>query len=506
MRSLHAAGTAAASLLLMTAPSPAHAARNVLLVILDDVGAQEIRSYARDLRAATKTTNGSTGIVDTNANGIPDGLDDSNSDGQPDGAIATPSIDSLSTAGVRFTNVWSNPSCSPTRAGIYTGRYAVHHGVGVPIGATNTLWQVPKDISTLAELTPNANYAKGFFGKWHLGSSKGAIPTDRGWNYFSGSLAAMVPSYTNWAKVVVDETGKRTNSAETEYATTATVEDTLEWIDRQTKPWWATIALNAAHIPYAEPPSFCLSGNITGTDDTALYHKMLECADYHVGTLLSAMDPTVLANTTILLVGDNGTDGPVSQVTSTTQSKASTYQGGVHVPLIVADGAAIVGQTGTGTGSVASVGRTVSHLTNTVDIFSSMAEIMGVSATTSDAVSFVDYLKSTTATSKRTYNYTDTFSYGATAVSTLKSSLSDPSAVTTTDVATLTRMMVKGAIRKDKYKLVYDINTYKLFDLEADPFEQVNQWCASSTFKTQGQALLTALRAIDTGYPTKKCP
>ncbi len=505
MRAQYATRVVAMSVLGLTYAAPVFAARNVLLVILDDVGVQEIRSYARDMAASVKSTNGSSGIVDTDANGIPDGLEDDNNDGQPDGSIATPTVDSLAAAGVRFTNVWSNPSCSPTRAGIYTGRYAIHHGIGMPMGGSSTLWQIPQDIQTLAEIVPNASYAKGLFGKWHLGEDANELPTNRGWNYFSGSLGGQVSNYYSWDKVVVNESGVRTDKLDTEYVTTAAVEDALEWIDRQTKPWWATVALNAAHTPYSEPPSYCLSGSITGTTNSALYHKTLECADYHIGTLLSAIDPAVLANTTVVFVGDNGTEGAVSQVYASAQSKASTYQGGVHVPMIVADGAALLGQVGTGTGAVTSVGRTVSHITNTVDIFSSLGEIMGVSTTSTDAVSFVDYLTSTTAAAKRTYNYTDTFSYSSAAVTSLKNSLSDPSALTTANVATLTRTAVKAGIRGTKYKLVYVNNTYKLFDLEADPFEQVNKWCASATYKSQGQTLVTALRAIDSNYPSKRC-
>lgn len=493
------------SLCSLTAATPALATRNVLLIVVDDLGAQELRSYASDLAATANSANGSTGIVDTNANGLPDGLEDLNSDGQPDGAIATPGLDSLAAAGVRFTQVWSNPSCSPTRAGMYTGRYAIHHGIGMPLGGGSMIWQLPTDISTLAELVSNDSYAKGFFGKWHLGEETSALPTARGWNYFSGSTGGEVTSYNLWDKVVVDESGVRTDSVSSEYVTTGVVADTLDWIELQTKPWWATVALNAAHTPYTEPPSYCLSGSITGSGTSALFHKTIECADYHITSLLSGIDPTVLSNTTIVFVGDNGTEGSVSQVSSSAQSKASVYQGGVHVPLIVADGAAFVGMSGTGVGAVTSVGRTVSNITNTVDIFSSLAEIMGVTATGTDSVSFIDYLDSATAPALRTYNYSDTFSYSSSAVTALETSLTDPSTLTSTNVATLTRTGLKGAIRGTQYKLVYGNNTYKLFDLNADPFEQVNRWCTSNVYRTQGQTLITALRAIDTSYPTKSC-
>jgi arylsulfatase A-like enzyme len=152
----------------------------VLLIILDDVGAQEIRSYASDLKTAAASAivpraARSTGILDTNSNGIPDGLDDTDRDGHSDGAIATPQIDALAAAGVRFTQVWSNPVCSPTRAGVYTGLYGRNHGVGSPLGLKTMISALPSDATTLTEALTGTTYTSGLFGKWHLGES------DRPW-------------------------------------------------------------------------------------------------------------------------------------------------------------------------------------------------------------------------------------------------------------------------------------------------------------------------------------
>ncbi len=496
----------AAGVAFATLSTNALAARNVLLVILDDIGAQEIRSFARDLASAAKSSNGSSSIVDADGNGLPDGLEDDNGDGAPDGAIATPSIDSLATAGVRFTQVTSNPVCSPTRAGIYTGRYGSHHGIGAPLGGASMIWTIPKDIPTLAEVlkTSGSKYKKGLFGKWHLGDSTGMLPTDRGWDYFAGLTGGQVTSYYSWDKVVVSG-GVKTSSKVTEYVTSETTNDAIDWINDQTGSWWATVAMNAAHTPYSEPPSYCLSGKVTGTSDTALFHKTLECADFHLGALIANIEPTVLANTTIVFVGDNGTEGDVSQVYESDRSKTSVYQGGVHVPMIVADGAALAGMSGTGTGAVTSVGRSVSHPLSTVDIFSTLAEIMGVSATGTDAVSFVDELNSTTAAAPRKYVYTDAFSYTAASVTSLKKSLSNPASLKTSDLTKLTRTNLKGAIRGNRYKLVYGASAYKLFDLTNDPFEQHDKWCGTTSERTQAQTLITQLRLIDSTYPTKKC-
>ena len=347
----------------ITDPPSITTKRNVLLVILDDVGVQEIRSYASDLKTAAaaasvpKAAKG-TGIQDTNSNGTPDGVEDSDGDGYADGAIATPKIDSLATAGVRFTQVWSNPLCSPTRAGIYTGLYGRNHGVGSPIGLSTMIASLPSDIPTLAEvLDDNGSTVKtGFFGKWHLGESSGMLPTDRGWDYFAGAIGGEI-DYYDWQRTLVTTSGgAATTSTQTDYGPSVNVTDALSWIKSQKGQWWATVALNAAHTQentpptYPEPPLTCLSGTITGTDDTSLFHKTIECADYLIGTLIKGISSDTLAKTTIIFVGDNGTAGAVSQVYSSARSKGSAYQGGVHVRLSIADGAAIVSRTSMGTG------------------------------------------------------------------------------------------------------------------------------------------------------------
>ena len=509
--------TAVANPSLITAhPVTLTSRRNVLLIILDDIGSQEIRSYANDLATATRTVSSSTGIIDTNSNHTPDGLEDTDHDGYADGAISTPKIDSRASAGVRFTNVWSNPVCSPTRAGIYTGLYATHTGIGFPVGGDATLHSLPIDIPTLAEQMNSAGSTgkKGFFGKWHLGAEIGMLPTDRGWNYFAGSLGGEL-NYYSWDKVVVDETGARADSTSTSYSTGVNIEDALTWIGSQSQGWWATVALNAAHkqasgANYIDPPSTCLSGAITGTSDTALFHKTLECADYYIGQLLTGMNSTTLANTTIIFVGDNGTEGAVSQVYSNDRSKGSVYQGGVHVPLIVADGSVIAGRSSSSyvstVGAVSVHGGIVSNVTHTVDIFGTIAEIMGITPASSDAYSLVGWLGASCPVTHRTYSFTDGFQYPSAEVQALYATLADPASLTTAEAATLTRTSVKGAIRSTDYKLIYDGSSYHFYQLSNDPFEQSDLGCGSTAAaKSLRSTYVTQLRSIDSSYPTWTC-
>ena len=97
----------------------------------------------------------------------------------------TPRIDVLAGEGLRLTNFNVEAQCTPSRSAIMTGRYAIRSGThSVPIGGGLdglTQWEV-----TIAELLSQGGYATGHFGKWHLGSSEGRLPTDQGFDEWYG--------------------------------------------------------------------------------------------------------------------------------------------------------------------------------------------------------------------------------------------------------------------------------------------------------------------------------
>jgi len=103
-------------------------------------------------------------------------------------------LDSLRKNGIQFTNVWSNPTCSPTRAGIITGKYGFRTGVTA----------VDKELSTtetslqkyITEKTNN-DYSSSVIGKWHL-SKDNNHPNNIGIDYYAGSISGSLKSYTDW--------------------------------------------------------------------------------------------------------------------------------------------------------------------------------------------------------------------------------------------------------------------------------------------------------------------
>jgi len=93
---------------------------------------------------------------------------------------------------------------------------------------------------------------------------------------------------------------------------------------------------------------------------------MIEAMDTEIGRLLSSMDPTVLADTDIIFIGDNGTPRPVAvPPADSNRVKATLYQGGVWVPWIVSGP------------SVTGLNLTNSALVNTADIFATIIELAG---------------------------------------------------------------------------------------------------------------------------------
>src|SRR6476660_5162977 len=98
---------------------------------------------------------------------------------------ATPRIDQLAAEGTRLLNFNVEAQCTPSRSAIMTGRFAIRSGThSVPIGGGAeglTQWEI-----TIAELLSRAGYATGHFGKWHLGSEQGRLPTDQGFDEWYG--------------------------------------------------------------------------------------------------------------------------------------------------------------------------------------------------------------------------------------------------------------------------------------------------------------------------------
>ena len=237
-----------------------------------------------------------------------------------------PTWAALANQGVRFTNAYAQPTCSPTRAGILSGRYSFRHGIGSPGGANFPAEEISLPDAFAAASSP---YSLASFGKWHLGGGDNGPSDLGGWTEFRGSLAAQVEDFYDWNKAI---NGVVTPVTDT-YATSDQVNDAVAFITAQnTNPWFCWLAFNAPHSPFHEPPSELLPSNPTGASNTARYNKSLEAMDTEIGRLLESVD---LTKTNVFIIGDNGTPGNIAQTPFTQgRAKGTLYEGGLRVPFI----------------------------------------------------------------------------------------------------------------------------------------------------------------------------
>ncbi|WP_010182099.1 sulfatase-like hydrolase/transferase [Aquimarina agarilytica] len=303
-------------------------------------------------------------------------------------------LQNLITNGITFTNVWSNPTCTPTRSGILTGKYGFKTGV-IKVGDQLPVSEV--SIQKYIDQNTNATYSSAVVGKWHL-SNDPSHPNQMGIDYYSGGLSGSLSSYIDWCL-----TTNGTTDNNTAYTTSKYTDLAINWISNQTQPWFLWLAHNAPHTPFHVPPNNLHSqGNLT--DDQAsidanplpYYMASLEAMDTEIGRLLASMPSQTRNNTIIIFVGDNGTPSQVVQEYNSQRAKGSLFQGGINVPMIISGA------------NVTRKNETENALINTTDLFATIATIAGANTPQiNNSFSFQNLLSNSESTT-RNYIYSET--------------------------------------------------------------------------------------------------
>lgn len=256
--------------------------------------------------------------------------------------LSTPNIDSLARNGVRFTNGYvSAPVCSPSRAGMLTGRYQTRFGHETnPAPVDDETFGLPLEQKTIADYLKRAGYATGLVGKWHLGARPEFRPQRRGFDEFFGFLggAHMYFQYQMQADSNAMRRGD-TPVRETDYLTDAFTREALSFIDRHTtEPFFLYLAYNAIHTPM-QVPNARLKKFIGIKDITRrAMAAMLESMDAGIGRILQKLrEKGIAENTIVVFISDNG--GPTGANASSNHPfsgmKGQTLEGGIRVPFIM---------------------------------------------------------------------------------------------------------------------------------------------------------------------------
>src|SRR5262245_19934782 len=286
---------------------------NVLLIITDDVGYGDFGSY-----------------------------------GAPD--IRTPNVDRLAKEGVRFTDFYANGAvCTPTRAGLISGRYQQRVGLetALTLSAADRQRGLPVTGRSLPQLLKNTGYATGLIGKWHLGFRPELGPNAHGFDYFYGFLAGALDYFDHSrGNGESDLFENRTPVEEPGYLTDILTRRSVDFIrSNKGRPFYLEVAYNAAHWPFQSPHRE--SNRVRGTGNEPLiqrpgdadvtrqdYVEMLERADQGIGQILNTLDELGLTRETfVIFTNDNGGEW-LSRNAPLFNRKATLWEGGIRVPAI----------------------------------------------------------------------------------------------------------------------------------------------------------------------------
>lgn len=258
--------------------------------------------------------------------------------------IPTPHIDSLAASGVRCTSGYvSGPYCSPTRAGLMTGRYQNRFGHEFNPGPTpGSEFGLPLTEVTLAQRLKDAGYATGMVGKWHLGQERKFQPPSRGFQEFygfHGGARSFFPYENNAAPINQAMFRGYEKLPETEpYTTDAFAREATAFIDRHAKdPWFLYLPFNAVHTPMHATETYLSRFKEVKDERRRTYCGMMSAMDDAIGAVLKKLDENRLTeNTLIFFISDNG--GPPGNGSNNGPlrgHKSETWEGGIRVPYLV---------------------------------------------------------------------------------------------------------------------------------------------------------------------------
>lgn len=331
------------------APDARTARPNIILIVADDLGYGDLSAYG--------------------------------------GHIATPNIDALARSGIRYSAAYSTaPICSPSRAGLLSGRFQGRFGFYFNLVGRDT--GMPDSETTIAEVAKQAGYQTAMIGKWHVGEGAGREPLDQGFDSFFGFLGGATSYFPdNMPGLVTADVGADRLITRARFPilrnreviepqgniTDVFTDEAVRFIhSSHSHPFFLYLAYNAPHTPFQATAEEVAPFAATQSPFARVYQAMVTTLDKGVGRVMGALHERGLENDTIVFfLSDNGcpnyTHGACSNAPYAGW-KAFPLEGGVRVPFMIsAPGRARAGQVDT-------------HIVSTLDIMPTIAAAIGQAA------------------------------------------------------------------------------------------------------------------------------
>lgn len=260
--------------------------------------------------------------------------------------IKTPHIDRIAKNGIRLSQFYAAaPVCSPSRAGLLTGRYPPRAGVPGNVGLTSE--GMPSSQITIAEMLKEAGYATAHIGKWHLGNYKETVPNGQGFDYSFGHHVGCIDNYSHffyWAGPNKHDLFRNNKEVfeDGKYFPDLMVREAKTFINKnKEKPLFIYFASNGPHYPY--------QGDIKWLKQYKdlpyprnLYNAFMSSIDERIGQLYDHVkDAGLLEDTIFIFQSDHGHSteqrahyggGYAGQYRG---AKFSLLEGGIRVPAII---------------------------------------------------------------------------------------------------------------------------------------------------------------------------
>ena len=362
--------------------------------------------------------------------------------------ISTPHLDRLWRESVRFTDFHVDPTCSPTRSALLSGRYSTRTGVWHTIMGRSLM---DAEEGTLAEAFRADGYRTAMFGKWHLGDNWPLRPQDQGFEHVvwhHGGGVGQGPDY--WDNDYFDDTYEVNGEWRpfSGYCTDVWFEEARKFLEQDDeRPFFAYLSTNAPHGPFLVADEYARPYRDAGVSESmARFYGMITNIDDNVGRLREWLSAEGLAdNTVFVFLTDNGTAAgraPRKNEPGTWPGfnagmrgqKGSEYEGGHRVPCFVVWPEGSVGG-----------GRDVDTLAAHVDLLPTLAELCGLEFQPTralDGASFAEALRDTGPAPE------------------------DRTLFVHSQRVEFPRKWRKSAVMTERWRL---INGEQLYDLDADP-------------------------------------